>query len=1103
MDPLAAAPAADTPAAAPAAAAESAMTANPGPNCQQAAPASPEAAAEGGAAGAGAAPGEAGQAPGKPPAARADSGAGSGAAQDGGAASEGLAAGPIDSGREDAKSAAIMTEGATKQDGFRDGSAGTGDVEAKAEAEGKGEASGDMNNAAAAAEGAERQEGAGVVDGDEDDDDDEFEEFMPATVPAHARVELLVRLFPGISFVQRLQQSPTKRRLVEAMPPHEFEKLVMVVQSRTQGYRKRCVEIRSLAQVASLIKSSRRILVLTGAGISTSCGIPDFRSSHGVYSMLDGYKLKDPQDLFSIHYFRRNTKPFYDFARKLWPGTHEPAPTHYFIKRLETHGHLHRNYTQNIDTLECVAGIERVLQCHGSFATATCTRCKYRCEGDRIKDDIMNKRAPVCPRCAQSPPSSLMEEVVMRDPSMRAFRFGGGRSNSISSESDLESDLGLRGSPSHAAQARAQASASASNHHSLSTAPNSGSTPEAEGQHVPQPEPFSAPASIEERNSTVSLSGPIAGTQNSTSAVDSAHVSEAQPKIRPTVAVSTSAAAAHRAIGGSHGHGSSFEPDSPFASSAKKVFGNNAGHHQPSGLQHSSGSLNKQQNQQGKDQSKRPGIRTNSLASDGDPMVPPSPTLSQLSRSNSLSSLATPRANVLSRSYLRSAAEAADSSSKLQTQSDDFDTIKSEKDASSLAAVKAEASLLPMDMAQDMASKEALSTADENGHVDDDNTNNNNLLPSDVQALYAAHGNQDDDPKGTGLDPMPVQATPEEHMPPTEITTARPHGGASADVSMGSFSSSVSSAAAMPPVAPPANDNGPTAMEISKPSQSQEHEHVDRAEESHRENSTDSHAEFDVAKDGDLLEDELPFVDEMFDKGIMKPDIVFFGESLPNEFFDCIEEDVRLCDMVIVLGTSLKVAPVSRIIEMVDPEIPQILINREVVAQPHQFDAELLGNCDAVVAALARELNWDLPGVASPSNESTGENDGEPDDDAVANEEGEDVTGEPTAYRQHENRPHRFLFQGAYEDSDDEEDSDEDDSDLENGENDASDESSSSDEENNEAQELGPDMVARDRAEGSMSSIDQELGDKRPPKAGLEGSPKRARMNGSFSNTIE
>lgn len=211
----------------------------------------------------------------------------------------------------------------------------------------------------------------------------------------------------------------------------------------------------------------------------------------------------------------------------------------------------------------------------------------------------MNKRAPVCPRCAQSPPSSLMEEVVMRDPSMRAFRFGGGRSNSISSESDLESDLGLRGSPSHAAQARAQASASASNHHSLSTAPNSGSTPEAEGQHVPQPEPFSAPASIEERNSTVSLSGPIAGTQNSTSAVDSAHVSEAQPKIRPTVAVSTSAAAAHRAIGGSHGHGSSFEPDSPFASSAKKVFGNNAGHHQPSGLQHSSGSLNKQQNQQG------------------------------------------------------------------------------------------------------------------------------------------------------------------------------------------------------------------------------------------------------------------------------------------------------------------------------------------------------------------------------------------------------------------------------------------------------------------------------------------------------------------------
>jgi hypothetical protein len=146
---------------------------------------------------------------------------------------------------------------------------------------------------------------------------------------------------------------------------------------------------------------------------------------------------------------------------------------------------------------------------------------------------------------------------------------------------------------------------------------------------------------------------------------------------------------------------------------------------------------------------------------------------------------------------------------------------------------------------------------------------------------------------------------------------------------------------------------------------------------------------------------ELPFVDEMFDKGIMKPDIVFFGESLPEEFFDCVEKDVHECDLVLVLGTSLKVAPVSHIIEMVDPSVPQILINREVVAQPHQFDAELLGNCDNVVAALAGLLDWRLDAQATVSPEQLDKS----------------FTQSPT-------RPFRFLFQGAlpHDESDESED---------------------------------------------------------------------------------
>jgi NAD-dependent deacetylase sirtuin 1 len=65
--------------------------------------------------------------------------------------------------------------------------------------------------------------------------------------------------------------------------------------------------------------------------------------------------------------------------------------SHKFIQLIESQGHLLRNYTQNIDTLEQVAGIEKVLQCHGSFATATCLVCKYKVEADAIREDIMNQ----------------------------------------------------------------------------------------------------------------------------------------------------------------------------------------------------------------------------------------------------------------------------------------------------------------------------------------------------------------------------------------------------------------------------------------------------------------------------------------------------------------------------------------------------------------------------------------------------------------------------------------------------------------------------------------------------------------------------------------
>lgn len=56
-------------------------------------------------------------------------------------------------------------------------------------------------------------------------------------------------------------------------------------------------------------------MVLTGAGVSVSCGIPDFRSETGIYARLKDYQLEDPQSMFDIHYFRDCPEIFYSFAK--------------------------------------------------------------------------------------------------------------------------------------------------------------------------------------------------------------------------------------------------------------------------------------------------------------------------------------------------------------------------------------------------------------------------------------------------------------------------------------------------------------------------------------------------------------------------------------------------------------------------------------------------------------------------------------------------------------------------------------------------------------------------------------------------------------------
>lgn len=179
--------------------------------------------------------------------------------------------------------------------------------------------------------------------------------------------------------------------------------------------RRRLTHVNTLDHVVELIGRSQRIIVLTGAGVSVSCGIPDFRSRDGVYARLAAEfpSLPDPQSMFDIHYFRRDPRPFFKFAKEIYPGQFAPSASHKFIKQLESEDKLLRNYTQNIDTLEQVCGLQRVINCHGSFSTATCTKCGHRVEAEQIRADVFEQRIPICPLCPKSCDLAVMKPDIV------------------------------------------------------------------------------------------------------------------------------------------------------------------------------------------------------------------------------------------------------------------------------------------------------------------------------------------------------------------------------------------------------------------------------------------------------------------------------------------------------------------------------------------------------------------------------------------------------------------------------------------------------------------------------------------------------------------
>ncbi|KAI0883904.1 NAD-dependent deacetylase sirtuin-2 [Annulohypoxylon maeteangense] len=160
---------------------------------------------------------------------------------------------------------------------------------------------------------------------------------------------------------------------------------------------------RSLHAVAEFIKKGgvKRIVVMTGAGISTAAGIPDFRSPKtGLYHNLSRFNLPHPEAVFEIDFFRRNPAPFYLLAKELYPGNFSPTISHAFIALLSKKGLLRMLFTQNIDCLERAAGVpaDKIVEAHGSFATQRCIDCRTEFPDHMMHDFVKRGEAPRCVR---------------------------------------------------------------------------------------------------------------------------------------------------------------------------------------------------------------------------------------------------------------------------------------------------------------------------------------------------------------------------------------------------------------------------------------------------------------------------------------------------------------------------------------------------------------------------------------------------------------------------------------------------------------------------------------------------------------------------------
>jgi len=151
------------------------------------------------------------------------------------------------------------------------------------------------------------------------------------------------------------------------------------------------------AELAELIRRRQPCVVLTGAGVSTESGIPDFRSPDGLWAQFD------PFEYGSIQAFRADPRRVWSFykPRVAMLTEAEPNPAHHALAELERLGFVDAIVTQNIDLLHERAGSREVVEVHGSIRTSTCPGCGTRYELERVLELLAQADAPECPECGE------------------------------------------------------------------------------------------------------------------------------------------------------------------------------------------------------------------------------------------------------------------------------------------------------------------------------------------------------------------------------------------------------------------------------------------------------------------------------------------------------------------------------------------------------------------------------------------------------------------------------------------------------------------------------------------------------------------------------